>query len=285
MNLGLCLSGGGVKGAAHIGVLKALEDNNIHIDYISGTSSGSIVASLYAVGYTPIEIYNFFVKHCKEITHIGLKNIFKFIWGLVFKHKVIIQGLNDGTKLEKIIYNVCKNKGIYTIDQVKLPLLIPSVNIQNGETYIFSSKHIRSKNKTDYKYDNKILLSKAVRASCSFPGIFSPVSYNGCTLVDGGIRENIPWEETKNMGADTVISIIFENIISDDSFLDIFEILTKSINMISHELSLYEQTGSDYLLKLNTKNISLLDTSKIDFLYNLGYSKMNEFIKKNLKIN
>lgn len=60
MSLGLCLSGGGIKGAAHVGALQALEDNHIHIDYISGTSSGSIVAVLYAIGYSPQEIYNFF---------------------------------------------------------------------------------------------------------------------------------------------------------------------------------------------------------------------------------
>lgn len=283
LNLGLCLSGGGIKGAAHIGVLQALEDNNIHINYISGTSSGSIVASLYAVGYSPKEIYDFFVKYSKEITHISIKNILKLIGGLIFKHKVIIQGLNDGIKLEKIIYNVCKDKGIYTINQVNFPLLIPSVNLQNGDAYIFSSKHIRSKDKSNYKYDNKILLSKAVRASCSFPGIYSPVSYQGCTLVDGGIRENIPWKETKNMGADKVISIIFESPIEEDPFLDIFEIITKSINMLSHELSLYEQFGSDYILKINTANISLLDTSQIDFLYKLGYSEMDKFIKNELK--
>ena len=67
MKLGLCLAGGGVKGAAHIGVLKALAEEKIDIDYISGTSSGSIVATLYAVGYKPEEIYILFKKYCKEI--------------------------------------------------------------------------------------------------------------------------------------------------------------------------------------------------------------------------
>lgn len=283
LSLGLCLSGGGIKGAAHIGVLQAMEDNNINIDYLSGTSSGSIVASLYAIGYTPKEIYDFFIKYAKEITSISIRNILKLIWGLIFKHKVIIQGLNDGIKFEKIIYNVCKDKGIYTINQVKFPLLIPSVNIQNGDAYIFSSKPIRSKNKNNYKYNNTIELSKAIRASCSFPGIYSPLIYDNCTLVDGGIRANIPWEETKNMGADTVLSVIFEQSIEKDSYIDIFEIITKSINTLSNELSLYEQFGSDYILKINTGNISLLDISKIEHLYNLGYSSMDKFIKKDLK--
>ena len=63
MSLGLALSGGGIKGAAHIGVIKALEENNIKIDYISGTSSGSLIATMYAMGYTPDEMYNLFKKY------------------------------------------------------------------------------------------------------------------------------------------------------------------------------------------------------------------------------
>ena len=281
MSFGLCLSGGGIKGAAHIGVLQSLEEHNINIDYISGTSSGSIVATLYSIGYSPSEIYNFFKHYSKDITHIGFKNIFKLISGLLLKHKIVIDGLNDGKKLEKIMYKICAKKDIYTIDQINLPLLIPSVNIENGETYIFTSKKIRNIYQDNYVYDNSILVSKAVRASCSFPGIYSPCHYQNKILVDGGIRENIPWKETKKLGADTVLSVIFERTLEPDPFLDILEIITKSINLLSHELSLYEQSGSDYVLKINTLNTSLLDISKIDFLYNLGYSSMNNFLEKN----
>lgn len=67
MSLGLVLSGGGVKGAAHIGVLKALEEEKIKFNFISGTSSGSIVAGLYVSGYKPEEIYEIFKKYCKQI--------------------------------------------------------------------------------------------------------------------------------------------------------------------------------------------------------------------------
>ena len=70
MGIGLVLSGGGSKGAAHIGVIKAFKEENISIDYISGTSSGSIIASLYALGYSPEEMKSIFLKYCKNITDI-----------------------------------------------------------------------------------------------------------------------------------------------------------------------------------------------------------------------
>ncbi|MDE5830904.1 MAG: patatin-like phospholipase family protein, partial [Clostridia bacterium] len=83
MKIGLSLAGGGVKGAAHIGVLKAFEEKNIKIDYIAGTSSGSIVSTLYAVGYKPNEIYDIFKKYCKEINYVSILNILKLIAGLI----------------------------------------------------------------------------------------------------------------------------------------------------------------------------------------------------------
>ena len=87
---GLCLSGGGTKAAAHIGALRALEEENIKFDCVSGTSSGSIVATMYALGYTSQEMYEMFNKYSKKIKYIELRNILKIIYGLIFKGRIII---------------------------------------------------------------------------------------------------------------------------------------------------------------------------------------------------
>ena len=103
MKLGLSLSGGGIKGAAHIGVLKAIEEENIKIDYISGTSSGSIVATLYALGYKPEEIYTIFKKWAKKIKYVSPTNLLLFLLGIIFKGKIIITGLNNGKEIETLM--------------------------------------------------------------------------------------------------------------------------------------------------------------------------------------
>ena len=78
MKLGLCLSGGGIKGVAHIGAIKALEEKGIKFDYVSGTSSGSIIATLYACGFTTDEMYEIFTKYAKSIRYIDFENIKMF---------------------------------------------------------------------------------------------------------------------------------------------------------------------------------------------------------------
>ena len=129
MGIALCLAGGGVKGAAHIGALKALEEKNVKIDYIGGTSSGSIVSALYAAGFTPDDIYKIFKKYCRHIKYVDVKNVLKLIFGLLLTGKVVIDGLNSGKSIEKLIDKMCNKKVVYNISDIQMPLAIPSVDM------------------------------------------------------------------------------------------------------------------------------------------------------------
>lgn len=283
MKLGLCLSGGGIKGAAHIGAIKALEEENIKFDYISGTSSGSIVATLYAVGFTTDEIYNIFKDYAKKIKYIDIKNIVKLLRNIIIEKKFSIDGLNSGEKIKKLINQKCKEKNVENINQIKMPLIIPAVDVATEDLIVFYSKDIKEYSSKNILYDNNINIGTAVQASCSYPGVFSPVEYKNSFLVDGGIQENIPWKETKKVGADKVLSIVFKGRMPKKCCSNLIQILDKSFQTMCHELARYERYGTDCLLEIEHDNVSLLDWKQVESLYNEGYNQTKEqidFIKK-----
>lgn len=284
MSLGLALSGGGVKGAAHIGVLKALEEENIKIDYIGGTSSGSIVATLYAAGYRPDEIYEIFKDNCNKIKYVDIKSIFKLLYGLIIKGNIIIDGLNSGKSINKLINNMCNKKNIYNIADIKMPLVIPSVNMCTGEVMCFTSSKIRAFSDNTV-FCNDVEIGRAVQASCSFPMVFSPCEYKETKLIDGGARENVPWREVKFLGADKVISVVFQNEVDKSCCKNLVDVAFRSFSLMSKELSKYELDGMDYSIKIKSKKVSLLDMGKIDAFYVLGYNETKKFLKEsNIKL-
>lgn len=275
---GLCLSGGGIKAAAHIGAIKALEEKNIKFDAVAGTSSGSIIATLYALGYSSDEMIYIFKQYSKNIKQFEIKKIVKLIYGLIFKREIIIDGLNSGKFIEKAIKQICKENNIKNIKEIKMPLIIPAVDIQTGTLIVASSKQIRKTYSDEIKYINEIPIHIAVRASCSYPAVISPCVYENRQLVDGGIRENMPWKELKEIGANEILGIGFETQLEGECCKNMIESAIRSIELVCHELSNYELEGIDNLVKIPTKKISLLDTSKIDELYELGYKTMKRKI-------
>lgn len=280
MSLGIAMSGGGVKGAAHIGALKALEEENIKIDYIGGTSSGSIVATLYAAGYKPDDIYYIFKKYCKKIKYVDLKNIFKLLFGLITTGKITIDGLNSGKSIYKLINKMCNEKNVYNISDIKMPLVIPSVNMCTGEVVCFTSSKIRAFSDNTI-FVNDADIGKVVQASCSFPTVFSPCNFKEDKLIDGGARENVPWREVEFLGADKVISIIFENEVDKSCCKNLIDVAFRSFELMGKELSKYELNGMDYFIKIKSEKVSLLDMSKIDEFFEMGYIETKKFLKEN----
>lgn len=284
---GLCLSGGGIKAFAHIGALKALEEKNMKFDMVAGTSSGSIIAILYAIGYSSDEMYRILKRYIKKVKYIDIKNIFKIIFGLTFSGKLIIDGLNSGNVLTKAMKDICKENKINSINEIRMPVVIPAVNLHNGEVIVFSSKEVRSKRdkiSDEIKYVTDAPIDIAVRSSCSFPVVYSPCNYQNLQLIDGGVRENVAWKELKQIGADYVLGI---NFASDNKRIDyyknVIEIAERSISLMEHELSNYELYGIDELITITTKKVGLLDTSKIDYLYQEGYDTAKKYIDDRTK--
>lgn len=161
MKLGLALAGGGVKGAAHIGVIKALEENGIEIDAIGGTSIGSIVAALYSMGYSTEKMIEIFKYFSKEIMKTDAKH---FAGNLKTSKRLLGYGLLSGENTEIALRECAKEKGIKNIKDIQMPIAIPTVDIVNSKKYVFTNRNIEG----DYYIENA-LIEKAVRASSSYP--------------------------------------------------------------------------------------------------------------------
>ncbi len=277
MKLGLALAGGGVKGAAHIGVIKALEDNHIPVHVIGGTSIGSVVAALYAMGYSPdkmLEIFHFFAK---EIIRANPKHM---VSNVRKTKKILGYGLLSGESIEIAVRECAKEKKIKSIEDVKMPLVIPTVDILDSREYVFTNKKREEK-----QYIHDISIEKAVRASCSYPVIFEPCEYGKHQFVDGGILDNLPAREVRKLGANKVLSVKFSAGLAFKP-KNAYDIAFKAVDILFDNRSQDAIKESDYTLDLDVSQASVFNIKKIDYCYNMGYittiSRMKE-IKKMMK--
>ena len=281
--LGIALSGGGIRGIAHAGVLKALDENNIKIDAISGTSSGGLIASLYAMGYSPYYIYVLFKRYAKDIVNISSAPIINGISNFMMNKRLQISGLKKGNSIEKIYNSLAEKKGVKVIGDIKMPIAIPAVDISESKEYVFTN-NIPEKN-NENKYITDIPVGKAVRASSSFPAVFCPCEFQSHRFLDGGALDNIPVDEVRKQGAERVIAVNFDADTIDNNS-NIMDIAMKTIDIMGNKIAEDNLKNSDYILTIPTDKTGLLDVEKLDKCFNFGYeTTMNKIdeIKSLLK--
>jgi len=221
--IGLALGSGGFRGFALIGVLQALEENNISIDYISGASIGSLVAAHYAVFKN--------LKLLKEMIVGNSKNKLPSVFDLGLRG-----GLVKGNKFQKMIYRILED---HTFLDTQIPLRIIATDLASGQPYIFK--------------DGPLAIS--VQASCSVPVLFEPVKIRGHRLVDGGLSDPVPIEILRSMGAERIIAI---NLYHKNEFVNKRFTLTK-VALRSTRIALYHLAqasikGADVVVSPDTSS-------------------------------
>lgn len=232
--IGLALGSGGAKGLAHIGVIKILEENNIPIDFIAGSSIGALIGAHYAL-----------YKDSKKIEKIATETNWRTILNLF--DPTLSGGLIKGDKMEKLIKSWLKNSDF---NDLKIPLTITTTDLITGrEINIVSGSII-----------------KAIRASLSVPAIFKPVEYNGKLLADGGLSNPLPDNIVRRMGADTVIAVnldndYFENGLKGNN-LSLARVSIRALNIMRYHLAQNCLKTADVVMEPKVGEVGLMGWSK-----------------------
>ena len=245
-DIGLALGGGAVLGAAHVGTLRAINDLDIKINYIAGTSIGAFVAAFFAFG-----------KNWKEIKEIASKLRWIDITGISLSR----YGLLSNENLGKIIVEHIGDKNI---EDAGIPLAMIATDVTSGEKVIL----------------DKGSVADAVMASTCIPGIFNPIEINGKMLVDGGIVENVPINTTKEMGADFVIGVDLNSKHKYDKPDNILDVIMNSFHFLMQLADKLQTEDADLLIKPDLDKFNRSDMNQIDELIVKGYNDSKKVLKK-----
>jgi NTE family protein len=217
--IGLALGGGAARGFAHVGVIKALENQGIQPNLVVGTSAGSVIAALYAAG-----------NHGNELNRMALNLDEASItdWALPFSGK--FGGLIKGDALQTTINRLVKNQ---TIENMPMPLGIVATDLQTGGGVLFQKGNT----------------GQAVRASCSVPGVFQPTIVNGREYVDGGLVAPVPVRFAKQMGADIVIAVNISTEPSTQDTSGTLGILLQTTSIMGQSISQFELEQAQIVIR------------------------------------
>ncbi len=254
--IGLTLSGGGAKGLAHIGVLKAIDSAGLKVDYVTGTSMGSIIGALYAAGYSADSIEKMTRKLDWDLllsNTASLRSLSMDEKGEYGKYAAELPWVNRGFKLPG---------GVLESEEIWLmlsELFFPVYNTKDFSKFSKGFKCIA----TDVSTGEGVIIDKgeivsAVRSSMAIPSVFTPVNYNGRKFVDGGVVRNFPVSDAKNMGADIVIgSNVAGGLLPKEKINNVFQVLLQVAFFREDEDAVKEKKLCDIYIHHSLDNYSM----------------------------
>ncbi|MBD3106841.1 patatin-like phospholipase family protein [Bacillus sp. AGMB 02131] len=242
--IGLALGSGGARGFAHLGVIRVLQEENIDISYIAGSSMGALIGSMFAAG-------------------TDLEQLYKVV--MSFKRKYYLDftvpkmGFIKGNRLKDFI-------GIFTqwrnIEDLPIPLAVVATNIKTGEKVVMKEGPV----------------ADAVRASVAVPGIFVPVKIGDQLLVDGGVVDRVPISVVKEMGADLVISVDVLRVKENAELNSIYDVILQTLDILQLEVMKSRQIKADVMLNPRVEKYSSSAFTNIDEIVALGEQEARKHI-------
>lgn len=217
--IGLALGGGAARGFAHIGVIKALENQGIKPDLVVGTSAGSVIAALYASGNSGTDLN----RMALNLDEASITD-----WALPFSGK--FGGMIKGDALQSTVNRLVKNR---RIENMPIPLGIVATDLQTGAGILFQRGDT----------------GQAVRASCSVPGVFQPSVINGHEYVDGGLVSPVPVRYAKQMGADFVIAVNISTEPSTQDTSGTLGVLLQTTSIMGQSINHFELENAQVVIR------------------------------------
>ncbi len=270
LRVGLVLSGGGAKGIAHIGVLQKLEEAGVRIDYITGTSVGSLIGALYSIGYTS-----------DQLLEIAKSNI----WTEIFTEKPSRRFISNYERIfdDRTIasfpirdrgldlpYGIISGQNLYSFlsrytwpvheinnfDDFPIPFATVATNLETGEPKTFRSGY----------------LPDAIRASISIPSLMRPYTIDGVTYIDGGMSNNLPVNDIIEMGANFIIAVnVAAPLLPTDSLRTLSDVFTQVVNYrINENISSHVHKSDIYISPEKMNTFDILDFGRVDELIQIG---------------
>ncbi len=228
--IGLALGGGFARGLAHIGVLKILVENRIPIHVIAGTSVGSIVGAAFASGATPKEM----IEKARNIR-----------WSSFARWTIHRLGVAKTDRMDEMLVQLFHR---LRFEDLAIPLHVLATDLSTGEPVIFS-------------HGDLIL---AVRGSCSFPGLFVPVEYQGRMLVDGALLASVPSEALRGAGVDAIIGVHLKTVNHRHTPTNIFQVVGQAFQIAESRNSPCWRNDCDVVIEPELSNYTWDDYEKID---------------------
>lgn len=245
--IGLALGGGAVLGAAHVGVLRAIKEKEIEVQFIAGTSIGAFVAAFYAFG-----------KSWEEIHHIAAD----LKWLDITQIALSQYGLLSNDKIGELIgEHIGKKK---KIEDAEIPLALVATDISNGEKVVL----------------DKGSVADAVMASTAIPGIFNPVEIGKKMLVDGGVVENVPIKTTRDLGAEYIIGVDLNARDKTEKPSNILDVLLNSYQFMREVSSELQTEKADLMIKPDLSEFNRSDMDQVDDLMEKGYREAKKALEK-----
>ena len=280
LSVGLVLSGGGAKGIAHIGVIKRLEEAGIRIDYVTGTSMGSLVGALYSIGYTSSQLTELAKSsNWNQLFTEKPSRLFISNYERTFDNRTIasfpisergldlpfgiISGQNIYSFLSRYTWPV---HGTQSFSNFPIPFATVATELSTGEPKTFTSGY----------------LPDAIRASISIPSLMRPHTIDGTAYIDGGVSNNLPVEDAIKMGADFIIAVnVAAPVMPTDSLNTFAEVLNQVVNYrINEKIEPQIEKADIYINPKETNDFEILDFDRVDEFIKIGYDEAGKYIDR-----